>query len=112
LTIKLRKSPFDFSSSHHAHQELVRGMLTEFSGPQLALIELAHWYELILLMGFIFVFFATNIYIAVGIVIFSFFLEILIDNISARLNWSFMFKSSWIIGIILCTVNILLLHFR
>ncbi len=32
LTIKLRKSPFDLSMSHHAHQELVKGMTTEFSG--------------------------------------------------------------------------------
>jgi formate hydrogenlyase subunit 4 len=32
LEIKFRKSPFDLSSSHHAHQELVRGMTTEFSG--------------------------------------------------------------------------------
>src|SRR5512143_3634643 len=42
LEIKFRKSPFDLSSSHHAHQELVRGMTTEFSGRALALIELAH----------------------------------------------------------------------
>ena len=26
LTIKLRKSPFDLSYSHHAHQELVKGV--------------------------------------------------------------------------------------
>jgi len=26
LEIKFRKSPFDLSASHHAHQELVRGM--------------------------------------------------------------------------------------
>ena len=36
LTIKFRKSPFDLSMSHHAHQELVRGITTEFSGPALA----------------------------------------------------------------------------
>jgi formate hydrogenlyase subunit 4 len=33
LTIKFRKSPFDLSMSHHAHQEIVRGIITEFSGP-------------------------------------------------------------------------------
>ena len=32
LTIKLRKSPFDISTSHHAHQELVKGTTTEMSG--------------------------------------------------------------------------------
>ena len=45
LTIKLRKSPFDISASHHAHQEIVRGVLTEYSGPFLAILEIAHWYE-------------------------------------------------------------------
>jgi formate hydrogenlyase subunit 4 len=43
LTIKFRKSPFDLSMSHHAHQELVKGLTTEFSGKTLAMIEVAHW---------------------------------------------------------------------
>ncbi len=43
LTIKLRKSPFDLSMSHHAHQEIVRGMTTEMSGSTLALVEILHW---------------------------------------------------------------------
>ncbi|HBS60410.1 MAG TPA: Ech hydrogenase subunit EchB, partial [Firmicutes bacterium] len=38
LTIKMRKSPFDISACHHGHQEIVRGVHTEFSGPYLALI--------------------------------------------------------------------------
>ena len=42
LTIKMRKSPFDISTSHHAHQELVKGVTTEYSGPYLALIEIGH----------------------------------------------------------------------
>ena len=41
LTIKLRKSPFDIAASHHGHQELVRGVQTEYSGPYLGLIEIA-----------------------------------------------------------------------
>ncbi len=32
LAFKFRKSPVDLAASHHAHQELVRGVLTEFSG--------------------------------------------------------------------------------
>ena len=31
LVIKLLKSPFDLSTSHHAHQEMVRGLTTEIS---------------------------------------------------------------------------------
>lgn len=112
LTIKLRKSPFDFSSSHHAHQELIRGMLTEFSGPQLAAIELAHWYEIVLLVGLLMLFFITNIYIAVFVALISFFLEILIDNLSARLKWTWMFRSSWVIGVGLCTINVVWLYLK
>src|SRR5512144_2050990 len=59
LEIKFRKSPFDLSFSHHAHQELVRGISTEFSGRALALIELAHWYENVFLLGWIYLFFAS-----------------------------------------------------
>ena len=60
LTIKFRKSPFDLSISHHAHQEIVRGLTTEFSGPHLALIEVAHWYENILLLALIYLFFSFS----------------------------------------------------
>ena len=46
LTIKLRKSPFDLSYSHHAHQEIVKGITTEMmSGKTLAKVEIMHWCE-------------------------------------------------------------------
>ena len=32
MAIKLRKSPFDLSTSHHAHQELVKGLDNEMAG--------------------------------------------------------------------------------
>ena len=57
LEIKFRKSPFDLSCSHHAHQELVRGITTEFSGRTLAMIEIAHWYESVFLLGWVYLFF-------------------------------------------------------
>ena len=110
LTIKLRKSPFDFSTSHHGHQELVKGLLTEFAGPQLALIELAHWYELVLVLGFIVLFWATNIYIGIALAFGSMILEIIIDNISARMTWRWMLGVTWTVGIGLCLANIALLY--
>lgn len=110
LTIKLRKSPFDFSTSHHGHQELVKGLLTEFAGPQLALIELAHWYEQVLILGFIFLFWATNIYVGISIALASFLLEMVIDNISARMTWRWMLWMTLIFGIGLCIINIALLY--
>lgn len=57
LTIKLRKSPFDLSMSHHAHQEIVRGMTTEMSGPTLGLVEIMHWCETVLFLGWTGLFF-------------------------------------------------------
>ena len=53
LTIKLRKHPFDLATSHHAHQEMVKGITTEFSGQMFAVVEIAHWYENVFLMGVI-----------------------------------------------------------
>ena len=60
LIIKFRKSPFDISMSHHAHQEIVRGMTTEMSGPTLGKVEIMHWNENFLFMGWIAVFFVCS----------------------------------------------------
>ena len=60
LTIKLRKSPFDIATSHHAHQEVVKGVTTEFSGSTLGQIEIAHWYENVFLLGLVYLFFADR----------------------------------------------------
>lgn len=113
LAIKLRKSPFDLSSSHHAHQEIVKGITTEFAGPTLALVEVAHWYENILLLGFVYIFFRwTSIYsipVAIGASIMVYLLEIFIDNVSARVKWDLLIKSSWAIGVSIGFVNLIIL---
>ena len=51
LTIKFRKSPFDLSTSHHAHQEVVKGITAEFSGGAYAITEIAEWYEEVMLLA-------------------------------------------------------------
>ncbi len=112
LTIKLRKSPFDFSTSHHGHQELVKGLTTEFSGPQLAIIELTHWYELVLLMGLITLFFAQPLWVGILIALGSYFLELVIDNISARMTWRWMIKATWLVGIGAALTNIIWLYMK
>jgi ech hydrogenase subunit B len=111
LTIKLRKSPFDLSTSHHGHQELVKGATTEFAGPALGVIELAHWYENVLLMGFVYLFFASNWIAAISAVIVTYFLEIFIDNTFARLTWRFTVKSSWIVAGVFGVVNLFVVAF-
>lgn len=112
LTIKLRKSPFDFSTSHHGHQELIKGLTIEFSGAQLAIIELAHWLELVLLLGIVCLFFVQPIWVGILIALFVFFIEILIDNISARTTWVWMLKVAGLIGLGLSIANIIWLYLR
>ncbi|MFA4860854.1 respiratory chain complex I subunit 1 family protein [Methanoregula sp.] len=111
LTIKLRKSPFDISTSHHAHQEIVKGVTTEFSGPSLGLIEITHWYETVLLLGFVWLFFGFNPLIAVIAVIVVYLLEILIDNTNARVRWQMAVKSSWLIALVVSMINLAALYF-
>src|SRR5208283_1844570 len=96
LTIKFRKSPFDLSMSHHAHQEIVRGITTEFSGPALALIEITHWYETVLLLGIVYLFFAFNVWLALFMAAVTFLFEIVIDMNYARFKWQLTFLSSWL----------------
>ncbi len=110
LTIKLRKSPFDFSTSHHGHQELIKGLTTEFSGTQLALIELTHWIDLVLLLGLITLFFAQPIWVGILIALLSYFCEIVIDNVSARVTWQWMVKVTWVAGIGAALVNIVWMY--
>jgi ech hydrogenase subunit B len=111
LTIKLRKSPFDISTSHHAHQEIVKGVTTEFSGPTLGLIEVSHWYETVFLLGFVYLFFAFSPLIGIIAVILVYLLELLIDNASARVKWQLVMKSSWVIAAIAGVVNLAVLYY-
>ncbi|MGB9928873.1 MAG: respiratory chain complex I subunit 1 family protein [Methanosarcina sp.] len=111
LNIKLKKSPFDYSTSHHGHQELVKGMLTEYSGPGFALIEIAHFYEYVFLTGLIFVFWAVNPLIGFLISTAAFLLIIVVDNITARVYWQWMLKLSWTFLLIISVINIAFLYF-
>jgi len=112
LAIVMRKSPFDISGSEHAHQELVRGVITEYSGPYLALIEIGHWYEMVLLLSILGLFWVVgslwwlSIIIALG----SWFIMLIVDNINARLTWSWMLKFAWGAGVTLVALNILFIN--
>ncbi|MCF7791420.1 MAG: NADH-quinone oxidoreductase subunit H [Victivallales bacterium] len=111
LTIKLRKSPFDLSTSHHAHQELVKGLTTEFAGPSLGLFEIAHWYETVLLLAMIFLFFGSYWILGIILAVIIYFIEILIDNINARIKWELMLISAWAVTLILGVGNLMILYF-
>ena len=110
LTIKLRKSPFDLSYSHHAHQELVKGVTTEMSGPTLAKVEVMHWCENVLFLGWTGLFFIwsnpASLVLAVVVALLIYFLEIWIDNNFARVKWQFMLKSAWAVALVAGGANI------
>lgn len=113
LTIKLRKSPFDLSASHHPHQELVKGITTDMGAQTLALYEIAEWYEHVFLMGFVGLFFIWNnpwsYLLAVLMIFVTYFFEILVDNTSARVKWHTMFRLAWGVTILAAGVNLIIL---
>lgn len=109
LAVKLRKSPFDLSTSHHAHQELVKGLTTEFSGRALAMIEVAHWYETVIIMGFVYLFFAKNVIVGLIATLAVYIFMIFVDNAFARVKWQLLLISAWGIAFILGFGNVIIL---
>ena len=117
LLIKFRKSPFDISMSHEAHQELIGGLKTEISGRTLAIVEIAHWYENVFLFGLVLLFFASDTWwtwlLGLAICEIVFFAEILIDNCCARIKWERMLASTWLVGLMAGFLNIaFLMYFK
>jgi ech hydrogenase subunit B len=115
LTFKLRKSPFDLSMSHHGHQEIVKGITTEYSGRDLAVIEVTHWYETIIALTLVYVFFATanpisHIFAVLACLLIYFF-EIIIDNAFARLKWQQALTSAWVVTGVMGTINLVILSY-
>lgn len=113
LTIKMRKSPFDLSTSHHPHQEMVKGVTTEMGADNLALFQISEWYETVFLMGVVALFFINenpiSYVVALIAVLVVYFLEILIDNTSARVKWHFMFKLAWAVTLFAAGTNLIIL---
>jgi ech hydrogenase subunit B len=112
LVIKFRKSPFDLSCSHHAHQELVRGITTEFSGKALAMVEVAHWFENVLLLSWVYLFFTASPLLGIAAALGVFLFVILVDNMFARLKWQTALKSAWGVTLVLGFGNIVVLSLR
>jgi ech hydrogenase subunit B len=108
-TIKLRKSPFDISTSHHPHQELVSGLTSDMSGRLLAYVEMAHWYESAILAVFVVLFF--NWSIPLGLLVFAaaYGLEVLVDNSTSRAKWQLVLRSSWVVTLLFSGGNLLAL---
>lgn len=113
MAIKLRKSPFDLSTSHHAHQEMVKGITTEMSGATLAVMMIGEYYEKMLLLGIVAIFFLNASPLSWAIAVFMclavYFIEVLIDNVCARLNWRKVLDVCWLITLLGGGINVLIL---
>ena len=113
MAIKLRKSPFDLSTSHHAHQELVKGLTTEMAGPTFAIMNIAEYYEIVLMLGLVALFFINSSWyswpLAILACLLVFFLETLWDNVSARVKWNTMLDSCWVVTLLTGGLNGLIL---
>jgi len=114
LTIKFRKSPFDISTSHHAHQEVIKGVTSEMVGKEYGMVTLAEWYENAILLGIVGLFFINSnplsVIGAIVAILVVWFLEILIDNTSARVKWQLMLKLAWGVTIVAAGMNLFLLE--
>lgn len=113
LTIKMRKSPFDMSTSHHAHQELVKGITTEFGARNLAIYTITEWYENVFLLGVVGLFIVNrspiSYVVAVLVILAVYFLEILIDNTNARIKWPQMIRVTWFVTLLCAGINMIVL---
>jgi ech hydrogenase subunit B len=111
LVILLEKSPYDIPT---AHQEIITGPYIEYSGPYLAIMEVARWFHLAFIYGLFTLFiWSDNVAISVlgkvAIAFIALFATILIDNITARLTRERMVVFMLTAGVGLVAINLLVL---
>ena len=113
MAIKLRKSPFDLSTSHHAHQEIVKGLTTEMAGPTLAVMNIAEYYEMTLMLGLVALFFVNENPISWPLALVAclavYVLELVWDNVSARVKWRTLLDGCWVVTLLTGGLNDLIL---
>ncbi len=113
LVIKLRKSPFDLSTSHHAHQEVIKGLTGDLSGPAYGFSELAELYEEFLMLGMIGLFFITDNPLSIiwtcAVIAAVMFVMSLVDNIFPRVKWESLLKAAWLVTIFAGGTNLVIL---
>lgn len=111
--VKSRTSPFDLSFSSDPAGKRIKGITSEFSGRTLALIELSNWYETILMLGIVFLFFSNGTIwghvIGAAAALLVYFLRVFANNCSASTKWDFVVKIAWAAGV-LGAINLFLLY--
>ena len=107
VAIELEKSPFDLASSHHAHQEIVKGVTLEYSGPFLGILEIAHFYEIAFFFGLMMAFWHTNVLIGLGVAFVGLIAMIAMDNSFARLTPNWMLRFMWTVPLSMALANLI-----
>ncbi len=107
VAIEFEKSPFDVASSHHAHQEIVKGTTLEYSGPFFGLIEITHCYEMALFFGVMASFWHTSIIMGLLLAFAGFFIVILVDNICSRMTALWTLRYMWTVPLLLALANLI-----
>ncbi len=107
VAIELAKSPFDTASSHHAHQEIVRGVTLEYSGPFLGILEIAHFYEIAIFFGLIMSFWHTSFWMGFLLETVVFFFLLVLDNAFSRLTPGWMVRYMWTLPLTLALANLI-----
>ena len=94
---------------------LENGRTFVVSGSTLAMVEAAHWYENVFLLGMVFLFFSngetSGIIVGLVVCLAAYFLEILIGNSFARMKWQVALNSSWLVALVLGGCNLFALIF-
>ena len=107
IAIEMEKSPFDLASSHHAHQEVVKGVTLEYSGPFLGLIEIAHFYEFAFFFGLMMAFWHTSIIIGLIVAFAGLVFMSVLDNSFARLTPNWMLRFMWTVPLSMALANLI-----
>ncbi len=89
LPIKLKKSPFDVAE---AHQEITGGPEIEYSGIFYEFLYTAKWLDYIFAYALIYLFAATNILLAIILIVGTFLYINALDNSTARVDYKQMIK--------------------
>ena len=110
LLVKLRKSPFDLAASHHMHQELVRGVYTDYAGRDFALLELAHWTDVAVTLWICSLVWATGPVQMLATALAFLLAVVLIDNLTARLTWRAMLGRAAPLALALAAANLAWLY--
>ena len=107
VAIEMEKSPFDLASSHHAHQEIVKGVTLEYSGPFLGIIEIAHFYETTFFFVLLMAFWHTNWIIALVVALSGLIFLLVLDNSFARLTPNWMLRFMWTVPLSMALANLI-----